>query len=305
MEVDLVDLERGEMISPTSTEIPISPTVATEPYKESPDEEHIDTVTGQTGCSRRKQYTREWMFFPACERQISLVLDYLAADLWAIQKELEDLESRNRSKMGLGYQMHRPGGDFGEKKGVLMEKLITGVERYFRIFNNGIAVMNQASPTTRTVDDFRAWACTKIAPDPSDPFLCAKNYRVLGQRPSVIDNMMHSVIQVVAERYSQHFSKTDEVEMVNLDYAMLSMIAHVLIISFALCFLLLPLTVVYLLELGKGLSVVVVVIFCLCFCLVFFVFGQLNTDHKFIMLFTYTGVMATLLSNLENRCAGN
>jgi len=166
--------------------------------------------------------------------------------------------------------------------------------------------MNQASPTTRTVQDFRAWKYGNIASDPSDPALCAKNYRVLGPRPSVIDNMMHSVFQATVEGYYQRFGKeTDEIEMIDLDYLTLSIIAHVVIISFALSFLVLPLTLVYLLDLSKGLAVLVVVIFCLCFCIVFFVFGRLNTDHKFIMLFAYTGVMATLLSNLETSHTGN
>ncbi len=81
-------------------------------------------------------------------------------------------------------------------------------------------------------------------------------------------------------------------------YTTLSIVAHIIMIFFALTFLLLPMTLVYLLELTKGHAVSLVALFCLLFCLIFFVFGRLNTDHKFILLFAYTGVMTTLLSNM-------
>ncbi len=84
----------------------------------------------------------------------------------------------------------------------------------------------------------------------------------------------------------------------NWNYTTLRVIAHIAMIFFALAFLILPLSLVYLLKLTKVAAVSIVVLFCLCFCVIFFWFGTLNTDHKFILLFAYTGVMATLLSNM-------
>lgn len=70
------------------------------------------------------------MFFPACERQISMVLDYLAADLWTTYKEIEDLELQDRRRGGVDYQKHRSHGKFGEEKMKLMEKMMVDIERY-------------------------------------------------------------------------------------------------------------------------------------------------------------------------------
>ncbi|KAK3353006.1 hypothetical protein B0T25DRAFT_198972 [Lasiosphaeria hispida] len=167
--------------------------------------------------------------------------------------------------------------------------------------------MNQSAPTHRTVSDFRWWALGNTVPYPSEHDLCANNYRLLGPRPSVIDSLMHSTFQVVTDRYYKYFpppadTTTEGLVIFNWSYTTLSNIAHLVIISFALAFLLLPMTLVYLLDLGKGLAVLLVVVFCLCFCVVFFVLGRLNTDHKFILLFAYTGVMATLLSNMTAGC---
>ncbi|KAK0715828.1 hypothetical protein B0H67DRAFT_645522 [Lasiosphaeris hirsuta] len=237
-----------------------------------------------------------------------MALEYLAASLCNTFKDIEDLERENREEGRHDYKEHRPENKFGEQKGVLMEKMIADIERYVRIFSNSVTVMNQSAPTTRIVNDFRWWAFGNIAPRPAENAFCANNYRLLGPRPSVIDSLMHSAFQVATDRYYKYFHPPTDTTtaglpvIVNWSYTTLSIIAHIVIISIALTFLLLPLTLVYLLDLGKGVAVLLVVFFCLCFCIVFFVLGRVNTDHKFILLFAYTGVMATLLSNMGAGC---
>ncbi|KAK3325810.1 hypothetical protein B0H66DRAFT_549438 [Apodospora peruviana] len=322
-----LDLERGETFRPSTTieESPSTPTFSTStavPSTTGEEEDDINEATGRTGSARRKQWTREWQFFPACERQVSMTLDYLAAGLWDTFRDIESLERQNRERGRHDYRDHRPDNEFGEKKAKLMDKMTADVERYLRIFSNAITVMNQSTPNVRNVNDYRWWAYSANIPsEPSDHVLCASNYRTLNPRPSMVDTFMHSTFQVMAERYFKHVAKEPtspttqtgaapekNILVFNWNYKTLRIITHLVIILLALIFLLLPLTLVYLLELNKVPAVLTIVVFCLCFCLVFFLFGGLNTDHKFILFLAYTGVMATLLSNLgaggpgENVC---
>lgn len=60
--------------------------------------------------------------------------------------------------------------------------------------------------------------------------------------------------------------------------------------------------IMYLVPMKKIGSVMVTIAFSLLFCVGSFYFGGgsggLQSDHKFLLLFAYTSVIATLLSNL-------
>ena len=298
-----VDLERGDTFSSATTEVEELPSPTSTVAPSTGDvEEDINQATGQTGRARRKQFTREWQFFPACERQTCMVLDYLAANLWAMYNDIELLERQNRESGSRDYTEHIPEGKFGEEKGKLMEQMAVETERYLSIFSKATIVWNQSAPHHRTVTDFKYWARDNIAHEPSLDVLCANNYKVLGPPPSTIDGIMHRVLETAMGWYyriSKPSSRSEDCIFFNCSYTVIALITHLIMILLALFFLVLPITLIYLLDLSKCFAVLLVVLFCLVFCLVFFVFGRLNTDHKFVLLFAYTGVMATLLSNLE------
>lgn len=63
-----------------------------------------------------------------------MVLDYLAAELWDIYKQIEDLELQDRNEKGLHHRMHKSDSKFGEKKEALMEKMTAKLERYGKCY---------------------------------------------------------------------------------------------------------------------------------------------------------------------------
>ncbi|KAM7188386.1 hypothetical protein V8F20_010584 [Naviculisporaceae sp. PSN 640] len=75
-------------------------------------------------------------FFPAGERRLFMVLEYLAAKLWESQEALERLELGNRKSRLTDYKEHRPDNHYGKQKELLMEKQIKLVKTYYEIFSN-------------------------------------------------------------------------------------------------------------------------------------------------------------------------
>ncbi|KAK3344145.1 hypothetical protein B0T25DRAFT_556259 [Lasiosphaeria hispida] len=269
-------------------------------------EEDITAATGRTGAARRRQFSRDWQFFPACERQFSLVLDYLSAKSWAKYCEIEQLERKNRGQGLHDYKEHIMMSDdeYGKKKEELMNEQIAIVEKYAQIFHSAIGIMNQHPPNVQHVNEYRLWASENASLDTSDYISDGDNYRSLGPRPSMVDSVLHSLFKTVESiRYSRRQKATNAgsgVVTVSWSSTTFRVLAHIFLVIFAFVFLLLPLALINFLNLGKGRAAVVILAFCLCFCIIFFVLGSLNTNHKFLLLFTYTSVMVTLLGNLTN-----
>ncbi|KAK4199691.1 hypothetical protein QBC40DRAFT_328398 [Triangularia verruculosa] len=143
----------------------------------------IFEATGRTGSTRHKQNCREWCFFPACERQFSLVLDYWAAKSWDTYHEIELLEHHNRAQNLDDYKKRRPDNEYGKKKEELMERLTKETKVFLSTFNLANALMHQHSPSTTSVWEYRQWAHLRLAPspEPTDYFFAAENYKALGE----------------------------------------------------------------------------------------------------------------------------
>ncbi|KAK4166400.1 hypothetical protein QBC43DRAFT_313617 [Cladorrhinum sp. PSN259] len=295
--------------------------------EEGEQEEDIDSTTGQTGSARRKTFCREWLFFPAGERQFSMVIDYWHAKSAATFNDIVELERGNRQRGREDYKSHwieTDDPEYGEKKEKLMEQLTAQVEKHLTIFGLAKEVMSQHSPHHEYVNDYFQWAYDdNVAPNHFDNALGVNNYRALGPRPSMIDAMIHGMFKRVVHfgvkakqlllfgRAAEHQAEasattsssatttttTTQIYIAPWAYRLIS---HVFIITIALVFLISPLMLFYLLEMSFRMVVMMTAGFCLIFCVGSIVlFGSLNTDHKFLLLFAYTGVMATLLSNLQ------
>ncbi|KAK4216758.1 hypothetical protein QBC37DRAFT_80649 [Rhypophila decipiens] len=293
-----------------------------------PDE---DCLTGRTGSARLRQKALELRFFPACERQLFVVLEYHSAKLWELQKELELLERRNREAKGTEYKKHQADNDYGKQKDMLMKKLTNAVKTYFKIFQNANGVLSQPSPEVQYVNSYRQWASCHLSPDPADDHHAADNYRFVGPRPSSIDASFHSFIDSVSTfwpfqrtKREKNSSKRDEehgledgddhdnddndddddydggIIVVEHSNALFRCFSHSVMILFAFVFLLLPPTLVSLINLSQFQIVLIMVSFCLCFFLVIvFLFGSLNTEHKFLLFFAYAGAMVTMLASIN------
>ncbi|KAK4232494.1 hypothetical protein QBC38DRAFT_2631 [Podospora fimiseda] len=271
------------------------------------EEEHIDYVTGQTGNARRKTFCKEWLFFPAGERQFSMVIDYWHAKSSKTYKEIVELERENKRKGGKEYKRHAAENEYGRRKGELMERLSEEVERHLTIFSLAKDVMSQHSPHPEYVNDHYEWAYAddNITPGPLDHVLGVSNYRALGPRPSMIDSFIHRMFKQLFHLYvttkQRLFRSEFTKETIYIAPWVYRLISDIFIITVALMFLVLPLMIIYLMEeMSPRLAVSITAGFCLLFCVGSFVlFGSINTDHKFLLLFAYTGVMATLLSNTQ------
>ncbi|KAK3995903.1 hypothetical protein QBC44DRAFT_366286 [Cladorrhinum sp. PSN332] len=356
-EVDLADLaERGELEKPElgnettsiETSAEISPTevdsseaegAAEKEDEEKEQEEHIDDATGQTGCARRKQASHEWLFFPACEREFCLVLEYWCYKARRTRLAIEELERRNKEEGREDYKKHLPDhadDEYGKEKERLMNQLTAELEKYRDFFYQANGIISQPAPQVRYVNEFREWAWTRVAHDPVDDSCAAENYRVLGRPQSTIEGFIHDAYitlttawyqvrynmfnnflvrvlcrrpkttnseeNVAAEGKEEQEGREEEAEFALINYSVFHVFSHLLIISLALTFLVLPLVLMYLLNLKILGGVVVTVVFCLLFCVGSFVFAgeNMNTDHKFLLLFAYTGVIATLLSKFHD-----
>ncbi|KAK4232492.1 hypothetical protein QBC38DRAFT_462884 [Podospora fimiseda] len=277
-------------------------------------EEDFASVTGQTGSARRKTFSREWLYFAAGERQSSLVLDYWSAMSWKTYDDVVKLELQNREQGLKDYMEHRPNNEYGERKGKLMDQLTREVVNFLTVFSLANTVMNQHSPHAQYIQDYEAWACSNVTPNPFGPVLGVNNFRALGPRPSMIDALIHIMFKKVtflymrlAHRFRRHRVTAEQdtngeeqpPRQFLITVRTYQILSHLFIITLALVFLVLPLMLIYLLHMTSSVAVLVTAIFCLSFCVGSFVFGSLNTDHKFLLLFAYTGVMATLLSNLH------
>ncbi|KAK0735684.1 hypothetical protein B0T21DRAFT_290138, partial [Apiosordaria backusii] len=174
--------------------------------------------------------------------------------------------------------------------------------------------LSQHSPNVGVVNEYRTWSWNKIAPDPSDGELAADNYRSLGPRPSTIDEFLHTIVKTsnnLLTRVKRLISSSpantamapSPVSIIHvLDYPTLHILSHLLVVVMAVVFFVVPLSVMYLVPMSRVGSVLVTISFSLLFCIGSFYFGGgsggLKTDTKFLLLFAYTSVMATLLSNL-------
>ncbi|KAK0705372.1 hypothetical protein B0H67DRAFT_382491 [Lasiosphaeris hirsuta] len=160
-------------------------------------EEDITAATGRTGAARRRQYSSDWQFFPACERQFFLVLDYLSAKSWAKFCEIEQLERENRGRGLEDYKEHMPANEYGKKKEDLMNGLITDMKDYSQISHSFICIMSQHAPNVQYVNEYRQWAPDNASLDSLDHISVGNNYRSVGPRPSMVDSVLHSVLKMV------------------------------------------------------------------------------------------------------------
>ncbi|KAK0745177.1 hypothetical protein B0T21DRAFT_280959 [Apiosordaria backusii] len=174
--------------------------------------------------------------------------------------------------------------------------------------------MLQHQPSTTSINEYRQWAHHRLAPtpDPTDYLFAAENYRALGSRPSMIDELVHSVVKNAYIIWTSFFSPqsrsdssgdlTSLTESIFIDYGILYVLSHVFITLLAIFFFVVPLTILYLVPMPVWATVVLAAAFSMVFCVGSFYFGGggLKSDHKFLLLFAYMSVMATLLSNLHS-----
>ncbi|KAM7214459.1 hypothetical protein V8F06_010153 [Rhypophila decipiens] len=316
-------------------------------------------LTGRTGSARLRQMATELRFFPACERQLFMVLEYLSAKLWELQEELERLERQNREAHGEEYKEHQPDTEYGKQKEVLMKELTKLVKTYcplfpsvllagsrqslfccrleiadtylyspitVKIFQNANGVLSQPSPEVQYVNGYRKWASCHLSEDPADDHHAADNCRFVGPRPSSIDASFHSFLDFVSalwpfqrrrKRENSSSSRDEEqayrggeekkdtrdgpsVIVVEHSNSLFRGFSHTVMILFAVVFLLLPFTLVSLINMSQLQTVLIIVSFCLAFFLVvIFLFGGLSTEHKFLLFFAYAGAMVTMLASIN------
>ncbi|KAK4457835.1 hypothetical protein QBC42DRAFT_31994 [Cladorrhinum samala] len=361
--IDEIDLaERGQVEEPESgmgptTRSSKTPTGTSQAHTEVPFQEEreaatgnmedINTASGQAGCARRKQLSREWLFFPACEVEFCLVMEYWCYRARRTREAIEELERRNKELGREDYKHHLPDNEYGREREKLMNQLTMELEKYRDFFSQGNIIFQQPAPHVRYVNEFRQWAYTRVAHDPIDDECEAENYRVIGKPQSVIEGLIHdmflasnraycrvrSILSTIlpifhlllllllnrgargSHRHHQPHNPKEghlkaAVEFTVVNYSTFHFFSHLLVISLAIAFLIMPLLLMYLLNLSTPGAVVLTVVFCLTFCVGSFCFGgrnggaNVNTDHKFLLLFAYTGVMATLLSNLHEGSGG-
>ncbi|KAK0666685.1 hypothetical protein QBC41DRAFT_230015 [Cercophora samala] len=174
--------------------------------------------------------------------------------------------------------------------------------------------MLQHQPSVTSVNEYRQWSYRRMTPtpDPTDYLFAAENYRAIGSRPSMIDELVHSFVKksyviwtslvkfLSPKRRKPHPSGLTE--SIFLDYGTLYVLSHVFITILAVLFFVVPLAVLYLVPMPVWATVVLAATFSMVFCVGSFYFGggSLKSDHKFLLLFAYMSVMATLLSNLHS-----
>ncbi|KAK4166401.1 hypothetical protein QBC43DRAFT_313623 [Cladorrhinum sp. PSN259] len=308
-------------------------------------EEDITNATGQTGCARRRQASNEWRFFPTCEQEFCLVLGHCCHKVRRTRRAIEDLERRNREQGLNDYKEFLPDNEYGKEREKLMDQLAVELDRYASFFIQANTIMYQPAPHVRYVKEFRQWAYFHVTEDPEEDTCAAENYRVLGRPQSVIEGLIHDMyVKAMTVWYGFWYrflcklplcypssrtnsssqaspsssstkgkngkeeneeAEEEEVEFTLINYSIFHFFSHLVVISLALIFLVLPLMLMYRLQLSLLGATILTAVFCFLFCVGSFVFpggGNVNTDHKFLLLFAYTGVMATLLSNLNEGC---
>ncbi|KAK4199656.1 hypothetical protein QBC40DRAFT_281507 [Triangularia verruculosa] len=315
-ELDNVNLsERGEASAASpATGSPISASATLQgtefPFPEA--KENEDDTPGHTGIALYKKLCREWCFFPALEAEFSLALGFWAAGVRNTFQELKLLERENQAQGLEDYKQHRPNGEFGARKEELMNRLTVELKEFSTLFNSANGIMHQHAPNVTVLNEFRGWCFNRLGLDPSDSGLAAENYKALGPRPSMIDEFLHSVVKNTVKLWIKFRSfihrllptKSTSPAPVSivLGYTTLHILSHLLVVVLAVVFFAMPLCVMYMAPLKKADLVIVTISFSLLFCVGSFYFGGgsggLKTDTKFLLLFAYTSVMATLLSNL-------
>ncbi|KAK4232445.1 hypothetical protein QBC38DRAFT_279 [Podospora fimiseda] len=286
-------------------------------------EEHINDATGHTGCARRRQASREWLFCAACEREFCLAIDHWCYKLRRTRLAIEEHERRNREEGLEDYKEHLPNNEYGKEKERLMNQLTMELAKFGDLVCKFNGIMSQQPPRVRHLNDFRVWAWTRIADDPVDEPCGAENYRVFGRAQSTIEGLIVDAYLAITGAWYRVFynflprilyrrpatekmvvneEQEEKVEFSFLNYSIFHIFSHLFVVSLALIFLILPLVLMYLFNLTLLGGVVMTVVFCLLFCVGSFVFAgnNINTDHKFLLLFAYTGVMATMLSKFHD-----
>ncbi|VBB83924.1 Putative protein of unknown function [Podospora comata] len=274
-------------------------------------EENKDEALGRAKCALYKELCQEWCFFPALQAQFSLALDYWAAKVLGTFRDIKSLERENHAQGCHDYKEHRPDNEYGKKKEELAIRLTNELKEFSTLFNSANVIMHQHTPNGSMVSEYRLWSSNVVGSDSSDRELFAENYRALGPRPSMIDEFVHSVVKTSAmlwirfRSYAACLRSTKDCSpgpvSIILSYTTLHVLSHLLVVVMAGVFFVLPLTMMYLVTMKKAEIVLVTITFSLLFCVGSFYFGGgrggLKTDTKFLLLFAYTSVMATLLSN--------
>ncbi|KAK0672325.1 hypothetical protein QBC41DRAFT_299812 [Cercophora samala] len=321
---DILDLsERGEALRDTpsmSSSAGITTETSSRTTTENQSQKAVldkvkEPVFGRAGCALFKQKCREWDYFPTLEAEFSFTLEYLAAKAQSTFREIEVLEQQNRMDGRDDYKFHSPDNEFGHKKDELTTELLLTLEKYDEggLFHVANTVMNQHAPTDVLVHERRRWSRDKVAFDPLDRKLSARNYRALGPRPSLVDNFLQSIVKTFINLWTRinsllaRFRPTHSIaprkEPIILSYTTFHILSHLLVVFMAVVFFVMPLSIMYIATpKNEAGSIAVAISFSLLFCVGSFYFGggsgSLRTDTKFLLLFAYTSVMATLLSNL-------
>ncbi|KAK4172045.1 hypothetical protein QBC36DRAFT_364102, partial [Triangularia setosa] len=273
-----------------------------------------DAELGHIGNALQKRYCYEWRFYPALEAEFSFILNWWAAKAQGTFREIEELEHLNLKEGREDYKHYQTDNEFGRNKEELALRLTEEAGKYGELFYHANAVLNQHCPNVGSVNEHRIWSWKKIAPDSSDSELAADNYRSLGPRPSTIDEFLHAILKICIEVWTKAKqplitrSSSNNKSMAStpvshkVGYTTLHILSHLLVVVMAVLFFVCPLSVMYLVPMSGVAHVLVTISFSLLFCVGSFYFGGgsggLKTDTKFLLLFAYTSVMATLLSNL-------
>lgn len=74
--------------------------------------------------------------------------------------------------------------------------------------------------------------------------------------------------------------------------------ARAIVLLLALGTIIVPLGLLYLMTLSQVGAVTIALMFCALFCVGTFTFSDIQTDHKFLLVFAYGSIMAAFLSNI-------
>ncbi|KAK4651542.1 hypothetical protein QC762_602785 [Podospora pseudocomata] len=283
MELDKLDLEKGLSIQEVTTQIFPS--------------QRLEGTTAVI--AEERQGCREWLFFPACEAQFSFILDHWAAKSKETFQEVKELEKETRAQGQDDYKKCLTKNALGRKKQELVDRLTMECKELGTVFTLANTIMHQHSSnqTLTAILSLVGWD-----PENSGCGLLPEGYWSLGPRPSAIDDFVVSAAETLSKAGSS--IKPETRKSFTMSYPTFRILSHLFIVLMAVIFFFLLVIIMYLVPMKKIDSVMVPIAFSLLFCVGSFYFGGgsggLQSDHKFLLLFAYTSVMATLLSNLAH-----
>jgi hypothetical protein len=195
------------------------------------------------------------------------------------------------------------------------------------IFKNASFVLDRPKPKTQHHDQLNNW----IGWGNLDQQVCAymtdaAELRILGRRKSSIDEWVlglparypgfflfvcapsllnvRPMLMLCAQRSMRKTRDCNGYRIEGFDVQRLVVFARIIVLLLALGTIIVPLGLLYLMTLSDVGAVTIALIFCAIFCVGTFTFSDVQTDHKFLLVFAYGSIMAAFLSNIDSNPGG-